>query len=309
MDAIVIATVAAVGIVAGHRLQQRVVDRAVEHRAVVSIAALHAHPSQLLAPRLLRQRAHAVETEQRPTLHAVGAQVDARALGVHVRDRTDCGHRLALGQVEAEPGTIRLLLAFHAVARTRQATALAPGAMRLERAIELDAEPCGVLMATTEALGDQLALDHAVAHHINHAADHRMALVGLADIDQHMAVALALAEGIALGGGAGTCGGLGIDAAVAGQAHLVVAGLADLAVVAIGRGVGLVVELLGVGGIEIATGADRAGHRQHRHLAALFPAAGAGDERMAEAADLVIVIAPARIMTADRADLNQAERY
>ncbi|KAG1389051.1 hypothetical protein G6F60_013483 [Rhizopus arrhizus] len=135
-----------------------------------------------------------------------------------------------------------------------------------------------------------------------------MALVGLADIDQHMAVALALAEGIALGGGAGTCGGLGIDAAVAGQAHLVVAGLADLAVVAIGRGVGLVVELLGVGGIEIATGADRAGHRQHRHLAALFPAAGAGDERMAEAADLVIVIAPARIMTADRADLNQAER-
>ncbi len=180
--------------------------------------------------------------------------------------------------------------------------------MRLERAVELDAEPGGVLMAAAETLGDQLALDHAVADHIDHAADHRMALVGLADIDQHVAIATALAEGVALGCGARTRSGLGIDAAVAGQAHLVIAGLADLAVMGVGRGIGLVVELLGVAGIEIAARTDRARDRQHRHLAALFPAAGTGDEGVAEATDLLVVIAPTRIVAADRADLDQAER-
>ena len=103
VDAIVIATVAAVGVVAGHRLEQRVVDRAVEHRAVVGVAALHTHPAQLLTPRLLGQRTHAVETEQRSTLHAICAQIDARAFGIHVRDCADRRHRLALGQVEGQP--------------------------------------------------------------------------------------------------------------------------------------------------------------------------------------------------------------
>jgi hypothetical protein len=69
-----------------------------------------------------------------------------------------------------------------------------------------------------------------------------------------------------------------------------------------------VVELLGVAGIEIAARTDRARDRQHRHLAALLPATGAGDEGVAEAADLLVVIAPARIVAADRADLDQAER-
>ena len=308
MDAIVIAAVAAVGVVAGHRLQQRVVDRAVEHGAVVGGAALHAHPAQLLAPRLLGQRPHPIETEQRAALHAFRAQVGTRAFGIHMRDRADRRYRLALGEVEAEPGTIRLLFAFHAVARTRQAAALAPGAMRLERAVELDAEPGGVLMAAAETLGHQLALDHAVADHIDHAADHRMALIGLANIDQHVALALALAEGVALGRGTCTRGGLGIDAAVAGQAHLVIAGLADLAVMRVRSGIGLVVEVLGVSSIEIAARTDAAGDRQDRHLPALLPATGARDEGVAETADLLVVVAPAGIVAADRADLDQAER-
>src|SRR5690606_36115811 len=103
-------------------------------------------------------------------------------------------------------------------------------------------------------------------------------------------------------------GGFHIDTAVVGQAHLVVAGLADFAIVAVGRGVLLVVETLGIGRIEIATRADRAGDRQHRYLTALLPATGAGNEGMPEATDLLVVIAPAGVMAADRADLDQTER-
>jgi len=183
-----------------------------------------------------------------------------------------------------------------------------PGAECLERTVELDPEPSGVLVAAAEALGDQLALDHAVADHIDHAADDRMAFVGLADVDQHMAGAGVSREGIALGGGAGARGGLGVDAAVAGQAHLVVARLADFTFVGVAGGVGLVVEALGVVGVEVATRTDRARHRQYRNLPALLPAAGTGQERMAESPDLGVVVAPAGVVFADRADLDQAER-
>jgi len=135
-----------------------------------------------------------------------------------------------------------------------------------------------------------------------------MALVGLAHVDQHVAGTGVGREGVALGGGAGARGGFGINAAVAGQTHLVVAGLADFAFVGVTGGVGLVVEALGVVGIEIPARADGAGHRQYGDLAALLPAAGAGQEGMAETADLRIVVAPAGIVFTDRADLDQAER-
>ncbi|MNV33586.1 hypothetical protein D3C71_1249570 [compost metagenome] len=68
------------------------------------------------------------------------------------------------------------------------------------------------------------------------------------------------------------------------------------------------IEALGIGGVEITARANAAGHRQHRHLTALLPAASAGNEGMPEATDLFVVVAPARVMAADGADLDQAER-
>ena len=307
VDLLVVTAIAAVGVAAGQRLQQRVVQRGVEHRAVVLVAALHADAGQFLAPGVLGLLAHLLEAEQLAAAHAVAAQVVARAFGIDVGDRADRGDRLALARVEAQPGAVELGLAFHAVTRARQAAGLAPGAERLERTIELDAEPGGVLVATAEAAGDQLAFHHAIAHHVDGAADHRMALVGLRHVDQHVAFVGASGEGVALGRRAGQRGRLGVDAAVIEQAHLVIARLPHFTVVAVAGGVGLVVETLGILGVEVAARPDRAGDRQDRDLAALLPATGAGQERMAEAADLGIVVTPARVVLTDGADLDQAE--
>ncbi|MCW0459549.1 hypothetical protein NB717_000617 [Xanthomonas sacchari] len=307
MDAVVVAAVTAIGVAAGQRLQQRVVQRGVEHHAVVAAGALHAHAGQFLVPGLLRTGAHRIEAEQAAIGHALTAQVVACALGVHVRDRRDGGDRAALAQVEGEPRAAGLALALHAMPRARHAAGLAPGAERLEWAIELQAEPGGVLVAAAEALRHQLAFHHAVADHGQGAAGDRVAGVGLADVDQHVALARG-AEGVALGRGAGQRGGFGIDAAVIGQPHLVVAGLAALAVVLVARAIAGVVERLRVARIEIAARTDAPGHRQHRDLAALLPTAGTGQEGMAEAADLRIVVAPAGVVRADRADLDHAER-
>ncbi len=307
MDLVVVAAVAAIGVAAGQRLQQRVVQRGIENGAVIGMLAVHAHGVQLLAPLLLGQAAHAFEAKQLAVLHAVLAQVGTRAFRVYVRDGAYGGHRAALGGVETQPGPARLLLAFHAMARAGQTTGLAPGAEGLERAVELDPEPGGVLVAAAEALGDQLAFHHAVADHVDDAADDRMALVGLAHVDQHMAFGPVSREGVALGGGAGARGGLGVNAAVAGQPHLVIAGLTHFTLMGVAGRVGLVIEALGIVGIEVAARPDAAGHRQDRDLAALLPAPGPGQERMAEAADLRVVIAPAGVVLADRADLDQAE--
>ena len=228
-----------------------------------------------------------------------------------MRDGADHGHRarvLALAQWEAQPGAVGLELTAHAVARAGHAAVFAPHPERGERAVEFQPEPGGVFLAAAEALRGQLAFHHAVTHQLHLAADHHVAVVGLGHVDQHMAGVGAGREGVALGGGAGERGGFGVDAAVIGQAHLVVAGLAHFAVVGVARGIALLVEGLGVAGIEIAAGADAAGYRQDRDLAALLPAAGPGQERMPEAADAGVVVAPAGVMRTDRADLDQAER-
>src|SRR5690606_21765492 len=156
--------------------------------------------------------------------------------------------------------------------------------------------------------GGDPAFHDAVADDLDRAADHRMALVRLADVHQHMSLPHAGGEGVALRRSAHARSGFGIDAAVVGQAHAVVAGLPDLALVGVARAVFALVEGLGVAGVEVATGSNPPRHRQHRHLPALLPAAGTGQEGMAEPPDLRIVVAPARIVRTDRTYLDLAER-
>ena len=136
-----------------------------------------------------------------------------------------------------------------------------------------------------------------------------MLLVGLTDVDQHMADLLVRSVGVTLRRGTGQRGRFDIDAVVIGEPDLVVAGLADLARVRVGRGIRLVVEGLGlrVVRVEIATGADAASDRQGRDLPALLPASRARHERVAKAADLGVVVAIAGVMLGDRADLDHPE--
>ena len=310
MDRIVVAAIAAIGIAAGQRLQQGVIQRGIGHGTLVVAGAFHLHAGQRIAPGLLRALAHLFKTEQFAALHAIGTQVAAGALRIHMRDGADHGHRtraLVFAQREAEPGAVGFEFAAHAVTRAGHTALFAPDAMRGERAIEFQPEPGGVFVAAAETLRGQFALDHAVADDLHLAADHHMAVVGLRHVDQHMAGVGARREGVALGRGACQRAGFGVDAAVIGEPHLVIAGLADFAIVRVARGIAFLVEGLGIVGVEVAAGADAAGHRQHRDLAALLPAAGAGQERMAEAANAGVVIAPAGVVRADRADLDQAE--
>ncbi len=228
-----------------------------------------------------------------------------------MRDGADHGHRarvLALAQRKAEPGAIGFEFAAHAVTRAGHAAVFAPHPVRGERAIEFQPEPGGVFVAATETLRDQFAFHHTVADQLHLAADHHVAVVGLGHVDQQVAGVGARREGVALGRGAGERSGFGVDAAVIGEPHLVITGLAHFAGMRVARCIAFLVEGLGVGGVEIPARADAAGHRQDRYLPALFPATGAGQKRMPEATNSGVVVAPAGVVRADRADLDQAER-
>src|SRR5690606_6140687 len=121
-------------------------------------------------------------------------------------------------EVEAQPHAMRLGLALLARAvDVRPAGAVVPDAAPGEGLVELHAEPGGVLGAAAEAAGDDPALDAAVAHHLHFAADHGMALIGLAEVEQHVAGLRSRRIGIAFGGGAGECSRLRSNAAIAGQ--------------------------------------------------------------------------------------------
>src|SRR5688500_11769243 len=123
-----------------------------------------------------------------------------------------------------------------------------------------------------------------------------------------MPFTLARCEGVALRCSAGKCGRFDIDSAVVDEPHLVVARLPYFAAMLVAGAVLRVVERLGIGGVEITLRRDAANDRKHRHLTTLLPATRAGQEGMAEAEDLLVVVAPACVMRADRADLDHAER-
>ncbi|KOR40566.1 hypothetical protein ADT25_18905 [Xanthomonas oryzae] len=93
MDRIVVAAIAAIGIAAGERLQQGMIQRGVGHAAIVVAGAFQLHAGQRIAPGLLRALAHLFKTQQLAALHAIGTQVAAGALGIHMRDGADHGHR------------------------------------------------------------------------------------------------------------------------------------------------------------------------------------------------------------------------
>ncbi len=311
VDGLVVAAIAPVGIAAGHRLQEGVVQRGIEHHAVVVRGAVDAYHAEFLAPCGLRLRAHGIERKQLARVLAFGIEVAPRAVGIHMRDRTGRSHAARAGQVEAQPRTVgHIPLRAHAVAATRNTALAIPGTEGLERPVEFDAEPRGVLLAAAEAPGDQLAFHRAIADDVDYAADHFVLLVGLADVDQHVAGLFTGSEGVALRRGAGQRRGFDLDAVVVRQPDLVVASLANLARVRVGRGIRLVVEglCLRVACVESAARADAAGHGQGRDQSALLPATRAGHERMTEASDPRVVIAIAGVVPADRADLDHPER-
>src|SRR6185312_11539868 len=112
---------------------------------IIGAAATDTRALQLAAPRRLRLPAHLVETQQPARPHALAAQVVACAFRVDMRDRADRGHRMSFSQVETEPRAVGLGLAFHAVARSGNAALFVPCTETADWAIELDAEPGGVL--------------------------------------------------------------------------------------------------------------------------------------------------------------------
>ena len=310
VDGLVVTTIAAVGIAAGHRLQEGVVQRGIEHHPVVRRCAIDAHHAQFLAPCGLRLFAHRIECEQLARALAFGIEVAARTFRIDMRDRAGRGDAARAAQLETQPRAVRdIPLRAHAMPASGNAALAIPGAEGLERTIELDAEPGGVLLAAAEALGDQLAFHRTVTDDLDHAAHDFMLLVGLTDVDQHMADLLVRSVGVTLRRGTGQRGRFDIDAVVIGEPDLVVAGLADLARVRVRGGVGLVVERPGLRiiGIEVATGTDAASDRQRGDLPALLPATGPRHERMTEPADLPVVVAIAGVMLGDRADLDHPE--
>src|SRR5687767_4171418 len=218
-------------------------------------------------------------------------------------DRADGGYLAILAEVEAEPcAVVRVMFAFHGKPGARRATSLAPDAERLERPVEFHPEPRGIAAAAAEADRGHLPLHGAVADDMHLATDYPMPRIRLADVDQYVASARIDWEGVTLRRRSGERRRFGIDAAMIGQAHLVIACLSDLAFMRVPRPIALVIEALGIARIEIAARPDRAGHRQHRDLPTLLPAAGTGNEGVSEAEDLFVVVAPARVVGADRTD-------
>src|SRR6185312_2774280 len=140
----------------------------------------------------------------------------------------------------------------------------------------------GVLATAAETLADQLAFDRAIADDLDAAAGDAMAFVRLAHIDQHMPRTGLGRKCVAFACRARQRRGLGIDATICVQVHPVIPGLADFALMAVGRSVVFLVESLRIARIEIPVRPDRPGDRQDRDQPALLPATCAGKKGMAE---------------------------
>src|SRR5438445_13390777 len=187
MNLIVVAAIAAIGIVAGQRLQQRVIERGVEHCRIVRRASLDLYRCEFLAPRVLRAAAHRVEVERLAVHVAFAREIPARAFLIDVRDRTEHGHAAALGEIETQPRAGGDRLAFHRAARAGHAAVATERTEGLEWAIELEAEPGRVLAPAAKTVDALAPFDRAVANDRQRRAGDRMTFGRLIDVDENMA--------------------------------------------------------------------------------------------------------------------------